>query len=151
MEATTAPFCPLSYAEASLQRVLVLPSRHTFHATAVLLESVPAGALLLRLLTARGGHAALGREGCVVGRGESSPGPKLLWTRPLTRGLGARGDERHGAFQRAGVNLAGETWPEGERQEVRFGDLTTGDHAPRLVPWTVAQPQNPTTGGDPDV
>lgn len=33
---------------------------HTFHATAVLLESVPAGALLLRLLTARGGHAALG-------------------------------------------------------------------------------------------
>ena len=51
----------------------------------------------------------------MVGRGESSPGPKLLWTRPLTRGLGARGDERHGALQRAGVDLAGETWPEGER------------------------------------
>lgn len=101
----------------------VLPCR-TFHATAVLLERVPAGALLLRLLAARGGHAALGREGCVVGRGESSPGPELLRTRPLTRGLGARGDERHGALQRAGVNLARETWPEGERQEVRFGDLT---------------------------
>lgn len=26
LEATTAPFCPLNYAEASLQRVLVLPS-----------------------------------------------------------------------------------------------------------------------------
>lgn len=71
----------------------MLPSRCTFHATAILLESVSAGALLLRLLTARGGHAALGREGCVVGRGESSSGPKLLWTRPLTRGLRARGNE----------------------------------------------------------
>lgn len=77
----------------SLWRVLALPSRYTFHATAILLESVPAGALLLRLLTARGGHAALGREGCVVGRGESSPSPELLWTRPLTRGLGARRNE----------------------------------------------------------
>lgn len=72
---------------------LVLSPGCTFHPAAILLESVPAGALLLRLLTARGGHTALWREGCVVGRGESSPGPKLLWTRPLTRGLWARRDE----------------------------------------------------------
>lgn len=90
----------------------MLSSHCTFHATAILLESVPAGALLLRLLTARGGHAALGREGCVVGCGESSPGPELLWTWPLTRGLGACGNERHGTLQRAGVDLAGETWSE---------------------------------------
>jgi hypothetical protein len=103
----------------------------TFHAAAVLLESVPAGALLLRLLTARGCHAALGREGCVVGRGESSPGPKLLRTWPLTRGLRACRDERHGALQWARVDLARETWPEKEKQEVRLGDPTVKDHAPK--------------------
>lgn len=91
--AATGNFLSFQPSPSPGEGFLALSSGCTFHPAAILLESVPAGALLLRLLTARGGHTALGREGCVVGCGESSPGPKLLWTRPLTRGLGARRDE----------------------------------------------------------
>lgn len=36
------------------------PQGHVFHATAILLECVLAAALLLGLLTTRGGHTAVG-------------------------------------------------------------------------------------------
>lgn len=90
----------------------------TFHATAVLLEGVAAASRLLRLLAARGGHAALGREGRVVpeggagGDGDSGlvrPPPRPL----VTPSLGTAGHQREGALQRAGVQLAGQSCGEG--------------------------------------
>lgn len=40
----------------------------------------------------------------------------------------------------------------GEREDVKLGDLTTGDHdAPQPMPWMAAQPQKPTRRRDPGV
>ena len=101
------------------------PRPPTFHATAVLLEGVPRGPLVLRLLAAGGGHAALGGEGGVVRGPEGLPQPCVVLARPLrATGLGPTGDQGHGLLQGAWQHLA-QSWQKKHPGETHIQSVNT--------------------------
>lgn len=107
----------------------------TFHATAILLEGVACGALVLCLLTAWGGHTALRGKGCMICWNEVLSAPCVILANPLrAASLGTGRDNGHGLLQRAGLHLSTQTC---RRKEFKYDKKINKNREIKCWKWNV--------------